>query len=84
MNEKEYLTNRAFCPMPWTGFVYNPTGTVANCTRSNGELGNIKESSIQDILANTKNIAVKQSMIDGIPNVDCNGCYSKEKSKNRN
>ena len=81
MNEKEYLTNRAFCPMPWTGFVYNPTGTVANCTRSNGELGNIKESSIQDILANTKNIAVKQSMIDGIPNVDCNGCYSKEKSK---
>jgi radical SAM protein with 4Fe4S-binding SPASM domain len=81
MDAKTYLTNKAFCPLPWTGFVYNPDGTVANCTRSNGQLGNIKDLSIEEILANSKNISVKQSMLDSIPNADCSGCYGKEKNK---
>jgi radical SAM protein with 4Fe4S-binding SPASM domain len=81
MDTKNYLTNKSFCPLPWTGFVYNPNGTVANCTRSNGELGNIKQASIEEILANTKNIGVKQSMLDERPNSDCSGCYNKEKNK---
>ena len=52
MNSKEYLTNRAFCPMPWTGIMYNFDGTVKNCIRSAGPIGNINNNSIEEILSN--------------------------------
>jgi hypothetical protein len=43
MNEKDYLTNKSFCPLPWTGFVIESDGTVKNCICSFGNIGNIKE-----------------------------------------
>ena len=41
MDNKEYLTNRAFCPMPWTGLMYNFNGEVKNCIRSAESIGNL-------------------------------------------
>lgn len=82
MEAKEYLTNRHFCPLPWSGLVYNPNGSVANCTRSNGLLGNIKDSTIEEILHSSKNIGIKELMLANNPGPDCYGCYDKEQGKN--
>jgi len=50
VNSKEYLTNRAFCPAPWTGLMYNFDGTVKNCIRSASPIGNINDQPIEEIL----------------------------------
>ena len=50
MTPKDMLTNPHFCPMPWTGMMYNFNGEVKNCIRSAGPLGNIKDQPIDQIL----------------------------------
>ena len=52
MDAKEILTNRAFCPVPWTGLMYNFDGTVKNCIRSAEPIGNIQDNSLEQILGN--------------------------------
>jgi MoaA/NifB/PqqE/SkfB family radical SAM enzyme len=66
MKDKEYLTNKSFCPMPWTGLMYNFDGNVKNCIRSSAPIGNIKDDPIEDILSGSKNITTKIKMLDGI------------------
>jgi MoaA/NifB/PqqE/SkfB family radical SAM enzyme len=80
MNSKEYLTNRAFCPMPWTGIMYNFDGTVKNCIRSAGPIGNINNNSIEEILSNDN--IIKADMQAGQKFNRCNPCYDLEKDKN--
>ncbi len=76
MDSKEYLTNRQFCPIPWTGFIYNSNGDVMNCIRSQTVIGNLRDNSIHEILeSNTK---TKKKMLDRQPGAGCDGCYSLE------
>jgi len=80
MNPKEYLTNKMFCPIPWTGFQYiGSTGNVLNCIRSQRPIGNLHNNSIHEILA--ENIETKQNMLDSKPGLGCNVCYDLEKDK---
>lgn len=76
MDSKEYLTNKQFCPIPWTGFMYNSNGDVMNCIRSQRAIGNLTNDSIYDILAN--NTQTKQNMLEHKPGVGCNACYDLE------
>lgn len=82
MNSKEYLTNRNFCPVPWTGLMYNFDGTVKNCIRSSAPIGNIQDQSIQDIVNNVKNIHTRFNMIIDEPGPRCSPCYELETAKN--
>ena len=79
MDSKEYLTNKKFCPIPWTGFMYNSNGDVLNCIRSQRPIGNLKDSSIHDILK--KNTKTKQNMLDNKEGIGCNVCYDLEGEK---
>ena len=81
MNKKDYLTNKHFCPIPWTGFQYNGNGDVLNCIRSQKAIGNLKRDSIHDIIKNNQKI--RQDMLDGNPGYGCDGCYNLEQGKNR-
>ena len=56
MDSKEYLTNKNFCPMPWTGFMYNFDGMVKNCIRNPEPIGNLKDNSITEILHGEVNL----------------------------
>ena len=59
MTPKDILTNKHFCPMPWTGLMYNVDGRVKNCIRSDpatGTLGNIKDNTIEEILLGSTNV----------------------------
>lgn len=81
MNSKEYLTNRAFCPMPWTGIMYNFDGTVKNCIRSAEPIGNIRDNDIEQILGNDH--LIKAHMRAEQKFARCNPCYDLEKDKNK-
>jgi len=80
MNSKEYLTNRAFCPVPWTSIMYNFDGAVKNCIRSAETIGNIRDSDIEQILGNDH--LIKADMQAGQKFARCNPCYSLEQEKN--
>jgi MoaA/NifB/PqqE/SkfB family radical SAM enzyme len=80
MNSKDYLTNRAFCPVPWTGIMYNFDGTVKNCIRSASPIGNIRDTDIEQILG--QDYEIKADMQTGQKPVRCNPCHQLEQDKN--
>jgi len=75
MTPKDVLTNPYFCPMPWTGLMYNFNGDVKNCIRSSEPIGNIKSSPIESILTNMHNQDTQFRMIQGTPGQKCFPCY---------
>lgn len=79
MDSKEYLTNKSFCPIPWTGFMYNSNGEIMNCIRSQRAIGNLKDNTISEILES--NIQTKENMLDHRPGIGCDGCYNLEYDK---
>lgn len=80
MQAKDMLTNRAFCPIPWTGIMYNFNGTVKNCIRSAESIGDIKHNKIEQILEN--DYLIKKNMQAGQKFSRCNPCYELEQEKN--
>jgi uncharacterized Fe-S cluster-containing radical SAM superfamily protein len=83
MDAKTALTSGVFCPMPWTGLMYNFDGTVKNCIRSAGQIGNIQQHDIADILTGPANLDTQRRMLANQPGVDCHTCYDLENSKRR-
>lgn len=82
MEIKKYLTNKSFCPIPWTGLMYNHDGEVKNCIRSTGKIGNIKDNSIREIVNGPINVSNKKSMLAEQPCSTCDTCYTLEKNEN--
>jgi MoaA/NifB/PqqE/SkfB family radical SAM enzyme len=84
MNPKEVLTNKHFCPMPWTGLMYNSDGKVKNCIRSDaatGTLGNIKDTPIEEILLGPINVTKQTNITNNKPAAGCHTCYDLEHGK---
>jgi sulfatase maturation enzyme AslB (radical SAM superfamily) len=84
MTPKDVLTNTHFCPMPWTGLMYNFDGTVKNCIRSDrktGQLGNIKDQPIEQLLLGKVNLTKQQNIIDRNPAAGCHTCHELEHGK---
>lgn len=80
MTPRDILTNPYFCPMPWTGLMYNFDGQVKNCIRSAGPLGNIKDQPIEQILGNNNQVR-QQQIVDRQPVETCHTCYDLERGK---
>jgi len=83
MTPKDVLTNKCFCPMPWTGLMYNFDGTVRNCIRGADKepIGNIRDQSIEDILLGEVNTQRQQEIVNNTPVPSCQGCYDLEQGK---
>lgn len=82
MDAKEILTNKSFCPLPWTGFIIQQNGDVKNCVLSKEIIGNIDAHPIEEILIGEKNIKIKKDMLANKSPASCVGCYQLEKNKN--
>ena len=81
MTPKDILTNPAFCPMPWTGLMYNFDGDVKNCIRSAEVLGNIRDNTIEEIVLGDNN-STRQSMIaNRVLPTNCAPCHDLEVGK---
>ena len=80
MTPRDMLTNPTFCPMPWTGLMYNFDGKIKNCIRSAGPLGNIKDQPIESILVEN-NLPRQQQIIEQQPVATCHTCYDLERGK---
>jgi MoaA/NifB/PqqE/SkfB family radical SAM enzyme len=81
MTPKDILTNPHFCPMPWSGLMYNFDGKVKNCIRSDDALGNIKDAPIEDILLGAKNVSKQNNITHNQPALGCHTCYDLERGK---
>jgi len=81
MKAKDVLTNRAFCPIPWTGLMYNFDGSVKNCIRSANTLGNIKDTPIEQVVLSLPNIARQALIVDGEKPNNCKPCHDLEAGK---
>lgn len=84
MTPKDILTNKTFCPMPWTGLMYNFDGKVKNCIRSDektGLLGTIKETPIEKILLGPANVTKQKNITIHAPAAGCHTCYDLEHDK---
>lgn len=82
MTPKDILTNKAFCPMPWTGLMYNFDGKVKNCIRSAGTIGDIKENnSIKEILTGPVNTSIQTDITHKVPAPTCHTCHDLERGK---
>lgn len=81
MTPKDILTNRNFCPMPWTGLMYNSDGRVKNCIRSAGAIGDLKHNTIEEILHGSVNLDTQTRMLANQPGRNCYTCYDLEKNK---
>lgn len=83
MDPKRAITNGVWCPIPWTGLMYNHDGKIKNCIRSAGPIGDIKHQSIEDILTQGTNLQTQQSMLADLPGRNCHTCYDIERGKKR-
>ena len=81
MDPKDYLTNKSFCPLPWTGFYVEPTGKVKNCVVATEKLGSVGYQDILDVMRGKDNLAIKDAMLaDSKPN-SCQACHRLEEGK---
>jgi organic radical activating enzyme len=83
MTPKDMLTNQSFCPIPWTGLMYNFDGKIKNCIRSTETMpiGNICEQPIEQIVTGQENTTRQQTIVDGQPVPSCQPCYNLERGK---
>lgn len=81
MDSKKYITNRAFCPLAWTGIYVNAGGEVRNCTRKKHNLGSLRENTIHEILTSDQANAVRTRMSNGEKEPTCECCYQLEEGK---
>ena len=77
------LTNPYFCPMPWTGLMYNFDGKVKNCIRSveTMPIGNIQQTPIDQIVLGNENINRQHNIVNQTPVSSCQTCYDLEHNK---
>lgn len=81
MTPKEMLTNKSFCPIPWTGFYIGPDGEVKNCICSLESIGNTNNTPIQKVLHGEVNTQVKSEILANKKPNTCSYCYNLETNK---
>lgn len=67
-----------FCPAPWTSLNIDQTGRVSPCMFFAEELGNIKKSSIQEVIQGHELANIKQCMANAQWHTACGQCKFNE------
>lgn len=69
------INNKAFCPLPWGSIYVETDGRVDNCCISRNNLGNLHNEKLANIISGSRNIAIKQGMINNVKAAGCRDCY---------
>jgi radical SAM protein with 4Fe4S-binding SPASM domain len=68
-------TGKVYCTAPWNGVTIRENGDVRTCCQGNTILGNLNNSSIQEILKSDKAASIRNKMIGGLPDShNCKTC----------
>jgi MoaA/NifB/PqqE/SkfB family radical SAM enzyme len=71
--------HKVYCTAPWNGVTVRENGDVRTCCQGSVTLGNLNNSSIQEILKLEKSASIKNLMLDGKPDVNnCSFCIQQE------
>lgn len=68
-----------FCPAPWTSLNIDQTGRVSCCMWAEQAIGNIKQTTIQEILRGPLLADIKQAMSQGQWHKNCVQCQENER-----
>jgi hypothetical protein len=68
------MINKPFCTAPWSGITIRENGDVKVCCVGKTVLGNINSQSMDDIFNNDVHNKIKQNLLVGIPDENCNLC----------
>lgn len=72
--------SKVFCTAPWVGLTVREDGHVRTCCVGNTSLGNLNNTSIQDILKSQSLKDIQQNMLSGEPDQkNCQFCVESEK-----
>lgn len=74
MSDQEY-----FCAAAWTALYLDTDGTVDFCCIARNNLGNIRESSVQQILQSDRVRQIRQKMLANEPVPGCESCWRQTK-----
>ena len=69
--------NKSFCVLPFYRTVVRTNGGIAPCCQIQN-YNNIKTTSIDSFWKDTKLVKLRQNMLDGIANPECEICYKEE------
>ena len=69
-----------FCPAPWTSLNIDQTGRVSPCFHARGSVGNIKETTIQEIIHGPVLTDVREHMASGKWHTGCSWCKQLEET----
>jgi len=70
---------RNFCYAPWTNLHINPQGDYKLCCAGQVSLGDLRKTSINDVLNSPKITKIKQSIIENQYHRNCEICVNQEK-----
>lgn len=73
-----FKQGKNFCSVPWNYLKVNMEGHVTTCVRGSKLLGNITESSIEDILQNNELQKIRSTLAADQAHDNCNSCKSLE------
>jgi len=73
-----FRQSRNFCSVPWNMFKVDPDGTVNTCVPGTTQLGNIKETSIQDIVNGPAMQAIRNNLSMDLADANCANCIKLE------
>lgn len=71
---------KVYCSAPWNGITIRENGDIRTCCVGQKTLGNINETTIQDIATSKKLLEIQQNFKNGgVDNVNCSKCLQQEK-----
>jgi radical SAM protein with 4Fe4S-binding SPASM domain len=69
------MTTNVYCTAPWNGITIREDGAVRTCCIGADSLGNLNETSIQDIEKSPVLEEIKNSLLNNTPHKNCRACH---------
>jgi radical SAM protein with 4Fe4S-binding SPASM domain len=76
--QNNYFVPDTICPMPWMHLEVSTQGNVQPCCVYNQTIGNVRDSSLNEIFYNNKLTELRQEFLAGAKPLGCNHCWKLE------
>lgn len=74
------MTKPVYCTAPWNGITIRENGDVKTCCEGRTTLMNLNTHSIKDLESSKILISIREKMLNGEPDINCQGCVNRERT----